>query len=162
MAQKNHQVTLTPPDATNPNWLMSVDGGKAEGPGSYPTISVAAKDKSDITYTIQNGPGQNVTFATQPILVPPKVNDLGNPTGGGTSITLNDTNQNKGAIPYTLVFNGAPKLDPIIDNGGCCGFEGSYSGPIQLSGATLALYLLVAFLAGVIATMAVRAMRKGG
>ena len=160
MAQTNHQVTLTPPTATTPNWLMSVDGGKAEGPGSYPTISVGAKDKSDITFTIQNGPGQNITFATHPILVPPKVNDLGNPAGGGTSITVNDTNQNKGAIPYTLVFNGAPKLDPIIDNGGCCGKTSFFSSPIEMTGSSLSIYLLVAFLAGMVALMGVRASRK--
>jgi hypothetical protein len=150
---------LTPPTATT-GWLMSVDGGKAEGPGSYPTISVGPKDKSDITFTIQNGPGQNVTFATNPILVPPKVNDLGNPTGGSTSITVNDTNQNKGAIPYTLVFNGAPKLDPIIDNGGCCGKTNFFSSPIEMTGTSLSLYLLVAFLAGMVALMGIRALRK--
>src|SRR4051794_6087903 len=109
MTQKTHQVTLTPPTGTT-GWQMSLDGGNKQGPGSYPVISVLKGDKADITYTIQNRPGQNITFATQPILVPPKVNDLGNPTGGGTSIVLNDSNQNKGDIPYTLVFNGAPKL----------------------------------------------------
>ena len=159
MAQKNHQVTLTPPTATT-GWQMSLDGGNKQGPGSYPTISVAKGDKADIVYTIDNSQGTNVTFATQPILVPPKVNDLGNPTGGGTSITLNDSNQNKGPIPYTLVFNGAPTLDPIIDNGGCCGKTFSFSSPIEITGGELALYLLVAFLAGMIALMGVRALRK--
>lgn len=160
MSQKNHQVTLTPPTATT-GWQMSLDGGNKQGPGSYPIISVAKGDKADITYTIDNSAGQNITFATTPILVPPKVNDLGNPTGGGTAITLNDSNQNKGAIPYTLVFNGAPKLDPIIDNGGCCGLSFSFASPIQISGGELAAYLVLAFIAGMVALMGVRAMRKG-
>jgi hypothetical protein len=159
MTQKTHQVTLTPPSGTT-GWLMSLDGGNSQGPGSYPAISVGKGDKADITYTIKNGPGQNVTFAINPILVPPKVNDLGNPAGGGGSITINDTNQNKGDIPYSLVFNEAPKLDPIIQNGGCCSFQSGFSRPVELSGGELALYLVVAFVAGMIAMMGLRAMKK--
>jgi len=52
------------------------------------------------------------------------------------------------------------KLDPIIDNGGCCGKTFSFSSPIEITGGELALYLLVAFLAGMIALMGVRALRK--
>jgi hypothetical protein len=112
-------ITLTP--GTNSDggfeWQMSLNGGKAQG-GSYPPINVPHGHTASITFTIQNGAGQNITFAKDPMLVPPKTKGLGTPTGNGTSFTITDHNPHAVEIPYVLVFNGAPKLDPIIKNDG--------------------------------------------
>ena len=117
MTQETHTVNLTPPLGTA-GWLISVDGGKSEPAGSYPAVVVAYKNTAQITFSIQNGANQNVTFADNPILLPAKANNFSDASGGGTAFTITDHNLKKEHVPYVLLFNGAPKIDPIIDNNG--------------------------------------------
>jgi hypothetical protein len=99
-------------------WQMGVNGAAPQGP-PYPNITVGNKNTSTITFTIQNGSGQNFTFASTPILVPPKTGAFDAPTVSGTTMSIKDHNPQQAHIPYVLMFNGgAPKLDPIIDNDG--------------------------------------------
>jgi hypothetical protein len=112
------QVILTP--GTNPNgggfeWQMSLNGSKAQG-APYPPISVAHGNTGVITFTIQNAPG--VTFASTPFLVPPDAKGIDVTSAQPTALTVTDHNLKKGDVPYVLMFNGAAKLDPIIENDG--------------------------------------------
>jgi hypothetical protein len=121
MAQTDDvQVALTPVMNGNGSfnsWQMSVNKGAPQGPGNYPAIPVGNGNKADFTFTIQNGPQQNITFAN--VLVPAQNSEIHKVEGQGTTkLTFKDHNWNKGDIPYELQFNGAPKLDPIIENGG--------------------------------------------
>jgi len=120
MATENVQVDLTPVMNGNGSfnsWQMSVNKGPLQGPGSYPAIPVVSGNKADFTVTIQNGSQQNITFAN--VLVPAENKDIHSVAGQGTAtLTFKDHNWKQGAVPYELLFNGAPKLDPIIDNGG--------------------------------------------
>src|SRR5438105_12092461 len=116
---QNVQVDLTPVMNGNGSfnsWQMTVDG-KVQSPGTYPPIDVTNGNKADFTLTIHNGSQQNITFAS--ILVPAENRDIHTVKGQGTaSLTLKDHNWDKGPVPYELLFTGAPKLDPIINNGG--------------------------------------------
>ena len=106
-------------------WRMSVNGGPASGPGHYPHIPVPAKDNADFSFTIQNA--QGISFSNDPIWIQ---KGTAKPTGGvdgqitqisgqGTAkLTFHDGNQDRGPLSYVLNFNGAPSLDPIIDNAG--------------------------------------------
>jgi len=121
MAQTDQDtVTLTPVMNGNGSfnsWSMSVNKGSPFGPGSYPAITVPHGHNADVTFTIQNGPGQNITFAG--ILVPAENKEIHHVTGEGTtSLVISDHNWNKGDLPYVILFTGAPKLDPIMDNDG--------------------------------------------
>lgn len=115
MPNNKIQVDLTPPTSTN-GWQMSVDHQPPQG-SPYPHIIVPVGNKADITFTIQNGANQNVTFTSDPILVAPK-DKFDQPSGNGQSFTITDHNIKKIEVPYALVFNGAQKIDPIIDNNG--------------------------------------------
>ena len=121
MAQpQDVQVTLTPVMNANGSfnyWQMSVDKGSPQGPGNYPAATVTNGNKADFTVTIQNGPGQNFTFAN--ILVPAENKEIHTVSGLGTNkMTFKDHNWGKADIPYEILFTNAPKLDPIIKNDG--------------------------------------------
>jgi hypothetical protein len=119
MTQVPVSVTLKP--STDQSgafiWQMGVGSETPHGP-PYTDIHVTQGNSATITFSIQNGTNQNITFADNPMLVPPKTNGLDTPSVNGISMTVTDHNINKGHIPYVLAFNGAPKLDPIIDNDG--------------------------------------------
>jgi len=149
MTQVPVSVTLKP--AADPSgafiWQMGVGTGAPQGP-PYPAIHVAHGNTATITFNIENGPNQNITFADNPMLVPPKTNEIGTPSVNGISMTVKDHNFQNGNIPYVLVFNGAPKLDPIIDNDGG-GSVAFYSSPI----AWLGLAVAVVFIALIVRAM---------
>jgi len=110
-------VTLTP--GTNNGqfaWIMSVDG-KAQAPGETPTLHADYKTSPDFSFTIQS-PDPTVTFKS--FLVPAGTTEIHHVSAvaGTTNFTFKDHNKNAGDIPYEILFNNAPKLDPIIDNGG--------------------------------------------
>jgi|1185.fasta_scaffold93049_2 hypothetical protein len=155
MAQQQVTVTLSPVMNGNGSfnsWQMNVDG-KLQAPGTYPPITVGSGNNADFTFTIENAQGQNITFAS--FLVPAgnkDVHHVSSPVSGATQVTFKDHNWNKGPIPYEILFNGAPKLDPIIINDG--------GGPsVYLAyGAEIAAGL--GLLAGILLTLAFRAMRS--
>jgi hypothetical protein len=105
-------------------WQMS-HNGQTNPPGHFPPINVPAGDDANFQFTITNP--QGVTFANNPIWIQ---KGTVKPTGGvdtqitgiagqGTKIlTFNDSNADAGPLSYVLHFNGAPQLDPIIQNGG--------------------------------------------
>jgi hypothetical protein len=112
------QVTLTPimSGSSFTNWQMTIDG-KTQQPGSYPAIDVGNGNSADFKITIQNPPGQNISFAS--FLVPAENKDIHKVDGINTAIlTFKDHNWNKGPVPYEILFTGAAKLDPIIINNG--------------------------------------------
>jgi hypothetical protein len=131
MTQVPVPVTLT--TTTDPQgqlvWQMGINGAAPQGP-PYPPITVAHGNTAVITFSIQNGPGQTIAFASNPMLVPPKTKGLDAPTVNGTSMSVTDHNLSKGEIPYVLVFNGAPKLDPIINNDGGGTLQYYFSNPL--------------------------------
>jgi hypothetical protein len=65
---------------------------------------------------------------------------------GATTVTFKDHNLSKGDIPYEILFNGAPKIDPIIDNNG----GGNYWSYAAIQYGEAALALLVAVVAGLL------------
>lgn len=127
-------------------WLMGVDPAQPQPP-PYPAITVTHGNTAAITFTIQPNQ-QNITFATVPLLVPPKSDGIDTPTvANGTSMTFTDHNLKQDQVPYVLVFNGAPKLDPIIknDGGGSAPFAAYFaSSTVQV--ASWAIVAIVVFL----------------
>jgi len=78
------------------------------------------------------------------------------PTTADTLLSFTDHNGHDAVtLHYTLNFVNAGKssstLDPIINNGGCCDKSYSFSGTIEMTGGELALYLVIAFVAGLVA-----------
>jgi hypothetical protein len=140
-------VTLTPGTGANGQfeWTMSVDG-KAQAPGTFPALHALKKTSPDFSFTIQS-PDPNITFSS--FLVPAGNTEIHHVSAvtGKTNFTFKDHNKNSGDIPYEILFNGAPKLDPIIDNGG--GGTGFYLSDsiIQYGGYVLAAVVLVLFVA---------------
>ncbi|HEV8406621.1 MAG TPA: hypothetical protein VGQ34_01705 [Sphingomicrobium sp.] len=135
-ANDNISIELTPVGNPVTKWEMSMNGGKKMGPGEYPTANVPHGDTGVMTFTINGGPNSNVTFAakqTDPTNISnPFCAQLGStkptacggpfsyPSGGGTQLVVTDNNNEMSAASYYYVlnFNGAPQLDPIINNGG--------------------------------------------
>ena len=147
MTQVPVGVTLQP--GTDPNnggfmWKMGINPAAPQGP-PYPAIHVDQGNSATITFSIQNGPGENFTFADKPMLVPPKAKGLDEPTVNGISMTVTDHNVQKGQIPYVLVFKGgAPKLDPIIDNDGGGSLQYFFKNPSVSGGGFFVLAILAA------------------
>src|SRR6476620_5306895 len=144
-------VILTPGQDGNGGfqWQMGLNGSNPAGP-PYPDIKVAHGHTATISFSIQNAPG--VTFAGQPFLVPAETKGLHIDSATPTVLTVKDHNLGKETIPYTLAFNGAVKLDPIIDNDG-----GGHFLP-DLASPDVAFSALEGFAVGVILTLAFRAM----
>jgi hypothetical protein len=93
-----------------------------------------------------------------------------NPATADTQLKFTDKNdsQNHVTLHYTLNFvNGqktASTLDPIIDNGGCCTRSGGFWADTSMlaSNATFDAWVAIAFLAGVLATLAARRFTRRG
>jgi hypothetical protein len=136
-------VVLTP--GTNPTggfeWQMSLNGGNAQG-APYPSIKVAHGNTAVISFSIQNAPG--VTFTDQPFLVPAEAKGIHIDSIQPTILTIKDHNLQKDQIPYVLAFNGAAKLDPIIDNdGGGHFYPTSDQAFVALGGAAVGAILVL-------------------
>jgi hypothetical protein len=139
-------VTLTPGTSGNGQfeWNMSVDG-KAQAPGTTPPIKADHGTSPDFSFTLQNAP--NITFSS--FLVPAGTTEIHHVSqvSGATTFTFKDHNKNSGDIPYEILFNGAPKLDPIISNGG--GGTGFYLSPhmVEYAGYAIAAAVILFFVA---------------
>jgi hypothetical protein len=126
-------------------WQMGIDPAPPQPP-PYPAITVSHGNTAAITFTIQPSQ-QTISFATVPLLVPPKSDGVDAPTVNGASMTFTDHNLKQDQVPYVLVFNGAPKLDPIIknDGGGSAPFAAYFaSSTVQV--ASLVIVAVVVFL----------------
>lgn len=135
---KDNPVSIELNPVGNPvtKWEMSMNKGGWKGPGDYPKVTVDHGDTSVITFNIKGNPNSNITFAakqTDPTSTSnPFCAQVGStkptacagpfsyPSGGGTQLVVTDANNETSAASYLYVlnFNGAPQLDPIINNGG--------------------------------------------
>lgn len=145
-------------------WRLSVNGGMAQGPGHYPSVSVGTGNDADLTFQILNT--SNITFAQQnPFLAqagsskPTGLDSQFTVTGQGTQkLTVHDSNQTSGDYYYVLNFSDGSTLDPIIKNGGCCGFANSLIG--TSTGLIVGGIILLAILALVVRRFMVPADTK--
>jgi hypothetical protein len=136
MKSQPFSIELIPVGNPVTKWEMSMNGGSKKGPGEYSPVNVGNKDTGVITFNIKGNPNSNVTFAAKQA-DPTNVNNpfcaqagstkptacggpFSYPTGGGTQLVVTDNNNENTATSYLYVvnFNGAPQLDPIINNGG--------------------------------------------
>lgn len=145
MAQK-HNISLTLVQGTDgpEQWEMTY-GGKKYSPNGFPKIDLPHDSKShDFEFKIVSP--DTVTFKAgtgteSPIYIMEVDDPTGKPTPGVinnqiTEIKLSDDksvltfkDRNKGAprmLSYQLNFDGAPALDPIIQNGGGTGGREAY------------------------------------
>ena len=128
------------------NWRMAKDMGNAQGKGDYPVLAVKESKEGQFTFKIDLGDG--VTFADQPF---GPMAGADNPPDFAEQFSVRKVDSKKividvlnanpkdpgadyagGVYTYELRFNGAPTLDPIITNGGCCKTLTSSSGVMSL------------------------------
>jgi hypothetical protein len=174
MKVSNFSIELTPVGNPVTKWEMSMNGGSKKGPGDYPPVNVGHKDSGVITFNIQGDPNSNITFATKQT-DPTNVHNpfcaqagstkpaacggpFSYPTGGGTQLVVTDDNNENSAMSYLYVlnFNGAPQLDPIINNGG----NGVYHPGPQFSATYVIEAVVVILVLIVIALFAWRKFRS--
>lgn len=146
------------------HWEMSVDGTSCSPPQC--TVTVAHGNNAVVTITIAD-PGapsgtQPITFSNSPLTVPPTSHpEITNINGNGTtSLSFMDHNLDVGALKYSLNFDNAPSIDPIIQNGG--GGPGFTRQPSFLPTTTTAFVidLGIAFVVGVIVALVVRRLAR--
>ena len=156
MAARNDTIELIPVGhPTGMEWQMSLNNGKAQGPKSYPEVSVTAKDTDTITFNIRH-PGaikfaDTNAFCAQ--VINAKTTTCAGPfsvTGGGTTqLVVQDANNEQSATDYKYVINfkNAQPIDPIIKNGGCCSgvTETFWSSPTGIALEIAAVALVIAF-----------------
>lgn len=116
-------------------WHM-VCNGTDYGPPGYPEISVPKDSVGVFNFSITsganfplNGPGNKIN-AVGIVGGNAKPPQAGNGSGlitvsppTATTLSFTDSNNAKAAnkLNYVLYFTDKSQLDPIIDNGGCCG-----------------------------------------
>lgn len=138
-------------------WEMSLNGGKSQPHDSYPVLSADHETDHDFSFTIRH-PGaikfaQTDPFCAQIGSAKPTACDAKAFTwdidAKSGALVVHDHNPVPGTYTYVINFNGAPQLDPIIKNGGCCTGTSSAT----YSATTIAEYgaLLLLVVAAVIA-----------
>lgn len=128
------------------NWRMAKDMEIAKGKGDYPVLTVKESKEGQFTFKIAHGDG--VSFADQPF---GPMAGADNPPDFAEQFSVSKVDAKKivvdvrnanpkdpgadyagGVYTYELRFNGAPTLDPIITNGGCCKTLVSSGGTMSL------------------------------
>ena len=124
----------------NFEWKLKHNNGPESGPGNYPKV-VLPKDSGPAEFTVSiAGNPANIKFAANPLWVAqgstsPTEAGVDNQICGVKILPNGDLkfiDMNGGAplqLGYRLKFDGAPDLDPIIDNGG-----GGYAPPAPPGG----------------------------
>jgi len=119
--------------------------------GNSGQVSIAISDPHGPT----TGP-QRVTFSSNPVSLPPmpktEIHDI---SGAGTAnLSFKDHNWDAGTIKYTLNFNNAPAIDPIIQNTG--GGPSVQQNFLPTTTGAFALDLAIAFVVGIVVALIVR------
>lgn len=136
-------------------WEMSLNGGKDQPQNSYPVLNVNHETDHDFSFTIRH-PGaikfaKADAFCAQAGSAKPTACD--NTAFTSTvdtksgALVVQDHNPIAASYTYVINFDGAPQLDPIIRNGGCCanssGSANSLTTIVEYSALTLCLIALV-------------------
>jgi|SwirhisoilCB1_FD_contig_31_4427042_length_671_multi_2_in_0_out_0_1 hypothetical protein len=168
MTQQNPQLQVTavrnPSGKKFDHWEMSVDGSACKPADCTVTVAHGNNAVFKVSVSDPDGPPsgpQQIVFASNSLSVPPtpKV-EITNISGQGTtSLSFKDHNLDQGTLKYTLNFNNAPSIDPIIQNGG--GGPPGYTtkpGFLPTTTTAFAIDLLIAFVIGAIVALLVRRM----
>ncbi|NUQ18260.1 MAG: hypothetical protein HOP95_07380 [Sphingomonas sp.] len=103
------------------NWTAVTDTGACSPPDCAVTVLQGNNATIGVTISDPQGSGQPpITFSNNPVVAPagpkPEIHDI---RGQGTAtLSFKDHNWDAGTIKYTLNFNNAPPIDPIIQNDG--------------------------------------------
>jgi len=132
---------------------------------TYPEFPVPKDTQGVFNFTIAqganfplNGPGNKIN-AVGIVGGAAKPPQAGNGSGlisvsppTATTLSFTDSNTTKAAnkLNYVLYFTDGSKVDPIIDNGGCC-TRSFWSSPVEFTGAQFAGLLVIAFVLGLVA-----------
>ena len=140
------------------NWTAAVDNVACSPPDCAVTVQQGNNATIGVTISDPQGSGQPaITFSNNPVVAPagpkPEIHDI---TGQGTAtLSFKDHNWDAGTIKYTLNFNNAPSIDPIIQNDG--GGPGMTEvGFLPTTTTAFAIDLLIAFVIGVIVALIAR------
>ena len=139
------------------HWTAAVDNVACSPPDCAVTVSQGNNAAIGVTISDPNGSGQPpITFSNNPVVAPagpkPEIHDI---SGQGTAtLSFKDHNWDAGTIKYTLNFNNAPSIDPIIQNGG--GGPGTEVGFLPTTTTAFAVELLIAFVIGAIFALVAR------
>jgi hypothetical protein len=127
-------------------WRMAKGMEHAKGKGEYPVLEVKESKEGQFTFKISNQ--DDVTFAEVPF---GPMAGADNPSDFAEQFQVRKADSKKivvdvrnanpkdpeadyagGVYTYELRFDGAPPLDPIITNGGCCKALTSSGGTMSL------------------------------
>jgi hypothetical protein len=149
------------------HWQMSVDGQNCDPPVCTVTVDHGNNALVTIKISDPDGPpsgAQQITFSSNPLSVPPTPHtEITNVTGQGTAnLSFKDHNIDAGSLKYTLNFNNAPSIDPIIKNGGG-GPPSFHTYPSYLPTTTTAFVidLAIAFVLGAVIALVLRRLARG-
>jgi hypothetical protein len=160
LSQGSIQLTV----ARNPGGKFDHWEGSAGGQNCMPSacaVTVQHGNSGQVSIAISDphGPAsgpQQVTFSSNPVSLPatPKAEIHDISPGGTTSLSFKDHNWDSGTIKYTLNFNNAPAIDPIIQNTG--GGPSTQQDFLPTTIGGFATDLAIAFLLGIVVALIVR------
>jgi hypothetical protein len=155
------------------NWTVHHGGQSGSTPSTYPQVSLLKDSGPWIIHFKINNPGNNITFAADPIWVQqnskPASHTIDSQINGivassdGKELFVLDKNDNPNGqtLYYSLHFTGHGQVDPIIDNGGhsmigAIPTTTTAANTVTLQYAVFGVVLLAAFIVGAIVGRLVR------
>jgi len=141
------------------HWEASSGGQNCVPTACAVTVQHGNSGQVSVTISDPHGPTtgpQQVTFASSPLQLPsmpkPEIHDIS--PGGTANLSFLDHNWDAGTIKYTLNFNNAPQIDPIIQNTG--GGPTGQQNFLPTTTGAFALDLAIAFVVGIVVALIVR------
>ena len=122
-------VTLIPlGQGSSFKWKVVHDNHSGEDPAHYPKVMLPQNSGPHLIIFELSGTNAGITFSKDPIWVQagtkpgqkaadPQV-PFAVPVNNGKALVVVDLNSSASNLYYRLNFDGAPYLDPIIENGG--------------------------------------------